>query len=433
MWIVYGIPLTTLKWVWEGLGYGQVPASVAFYALRFVMFMLSFVFEDWALDELLPDKRQKRIALFFVSSSYVTWTYQAHTFSNSIETILVLWCLVLIQRIIDHKERTQVTACIALAFLSILGIFNRITFPAYLVIPSIQLMPHLIRNPKRIVTLALSGLLFFLYAVALDTEFYSGGAIQLRRLLKIFILTPWNNLKYNLDSGNLAQHGLHPFWLHFLANLPQLLGPATLLCMISVRRGTLFWSAIVGIATLSCFRHQEARFLLPAVPLLLSSVRLPVKARKFWLGSWLLFNVLAGILFGIYHQGGVVAAQDWLSKQDGNLQVFWWHTYSPPRWLLDGKNVEVQTVDLMGGQVLEPLLELSNHSCHVYVVAPHNADLPKHLQRGSYSGVDGIKLLWQYKRHIGLDNLDFEHTGIWHTLTDTINSRGLGIWSIHRP
>lgn len=101
--MVYGWPLTLLKWIWEGFGLGAVPTSVTFYTLRTVMFLLSFVIQDWALHELLHDRRQRRIATILVASSYVTWTYQTHTFSNSAETLLVLWCLVLIQRIKEDE------------------------------------------------------------------------------------------------------------------------------------------------------------------------------------------------------------------------------------------------------------------------------------------------------------------------------------------
>ena len=65
------------------------------------MFIASFVLEDWAIHELVQSPRQRRVAVILVASSYVTWTYQTHTFSNSVETILVLWSLVLIQRILD--------------------------------------------------------------------------------------------------------------------------------------------------------------------------------------------------------------------------------------------------------------------------------------------------------------------------------------------
>jgi phosphatidylinositol glycan class Z len=67
------------------------------------MFVLSFVLEDWALDELIHVPKDRRVAQMLVASSYVTWTFQNHTFSNSIETLIVLWCLVLINRIKEDK------------------------------------------------------------------------------------------------------------------------------------------------------------------------------------------------------------------------------------------------------------------------------------------------------------------------------------------
>lgn len=103
LWLIYGWPLTILKWVYEGLHYGPVPPSMAFYTLRILMFVLSFVLEDWAIHELLPVPRERRIAIMLVASSYVTWTFQTHTFSNSVETLIVLWCLVLIGRIRDDR------------------------------------------------------------------------------------------------------------------------------------------------------------------------------------------------------------------------------------------------------------------------------------------------------------------------------------------
>lgn len=73
------------------------------------MFLTSFVLEDWALDELINldelvnKTRHRRTALLLVASSYVTWTFQTHTFSNSVETLTVLWSLVLIKRIADPQ------------------------------------------------------------------------------------------------------------------------------------------------------------------------------------------------------------------------------------------------------------------------------------------------------------------------------------------
>lgn len=64
------------------------------------MAMLSLVLEDWAIYELVRSPRRRRQAMVLVASSYVTWTFQSHTFSNSLETLLVLWSFVLIDRIL---------------------------------------------------------------------------------------------------------------------------------------------------------------------------------------------------------------------------------------------------------------------------------------------------------------------------------------------
>jgi GPI mannosyltransferase 4 len=97
-----------LRWIWIGNGKdGEVTPAVVFWALRVLMFALSFVLEDWAIQELVQSPRHRKVAVLLVASSYVTWTYQMHTFSNSIETLLVAWCLVLIQRIVEDKVRAN--------------------------------------------------------------------------------------------------------------------------------------------------------------------------------------------------------------------------------------------------------------------------------------------------------------------------------------
>ena len=68
-----------------------------------LMFVMSFVLEDWAIHELVQSKRHQKLAVMLVASSYVTWTFQTHTFSNSIETLAVAWSLVLIHKIVESK------------------------------------------------------------------------------------------------------------------------------------------------------------------------------------------------------------------------------------------------------------------------------------------------------------------------------------------
>lgn len=109
LWLVYGTPMLILRSLWDGVGKGPVPPAVVYYTLRILMFSLSFVLEDWALHELVHSPRKRRLAVVLVASSYVTWTFQTHTFSNAVETILVLWSLVLVERIVEDKVGARMT------------------------------------------------------------------------------------------------------------------------------------------------------------------------------------------------------------------------------------------------------------------------------------------------------------------------------------
>lgn len=99
LWAIYGVPLALLQWLWHELGRGAPPPGAVYAGFRAALFFASFVFEDWAVLELVPARRMRQTALLLVASSYVTWTYQSHAFSNSIETIVVLWALVLMERV----------------------------------------------------------------------------------------------------------------------------------------------------------------------------------------------------------------------------------------------------------------------------------------------------------------------------------------------
>ena len=92
-----------LQCVWTETGKEAVAPRVIYYALRLLMFVLSFVLEDWAIHDLVQSPRERRVAVVLVASSYVTWTYQTHTFSNAVETLVVLWSVVMTQRILDHQ------------------------------------------------------------------------------------------------------------------------------------------------------------------------------------------------------------------------------------------------------------------------------------------------------------------------------------------
>ncbi|KAF2227960.1 glycosyltransferase family 22 protein [Elsinoe ampelina] len=441
LWLIYGWPLTILHWIWDGLGFGTVPPNVIYYGLRLIMFTMSFVLEDWALHELLPTPRQRRIGILLVASSYVTWTWQSHTFSNSIETLVVLWSLVFIHRIQEDKKSSQLLYSYLVGFLAVLGTFNRITFPAFLVIPLLQLLPHFRIKPWCLVVMIASGFLNLAFAIILDTEWYSSGKVNMSDFLQKIVITPVNNLSYNLDPANLAEHGLHPFYQHVLVNLPQLLGPAFPLIFVRPRLSSTFYSALSAVIILSCFKHQEARFLIPAVPLLLSSIQISSKYIRTFFSVWLVFNSALGILMGVYHQGGVVPAQLWIGDQESYAQTFWWKTLSPPVYLLGTEGSSVTTHDLMGRPGANMTTYLTEHiQCDAtsksLLVAPLSATYLDQYMEKKFLDRDGLPFTltrkWDYRNHLNLDDLDFGDDGIWPTLQRVVGRRGLGIWQIHR-
>ncbi|KAF2868415.1 GPI mannosyltransferase 4 [Massariosphaeria phaeospora] len=450
LWLTYGWPMYILRWLWEGLGYHDVSPSVVYWTLRVLMLTLSVVVEDQAVQELVQSKRARRVAVLLIASSYVTWTFQTHTFSNSVETLLVCLSLVLIQRIVDDKKRSGILASSLLGVLLVVGIFNRITFPAFLLVPCLSLLPHFQRKPFSLVFLIIFTFFATLIAISVDTAFYTPGEFTFSNLLRNPVVTPLNNFLYNSKPANLAQHGVHPWHQHFLVNLPQLLGPAFPL-LFFLRRAHInrpLISAISGVALLSIFPHQEARFLLPAVPLTLSSIRLPrAPYIKFWISGWVIFNVALGALMGVYHQGGIVPVQMQIAKTNETVtHAFWWKTYSPPIWLLNGKNEEMKTIDLMGmpGEQMLAEVKTSLPPCRtrkppkiegkgaIYLVAPRSAYFLNPYHDPSSREDISLEEIWSYRRHVNLDDMDFADDGLTKTLRRVLGDRGLVVWRVTR-
>jgi phosphatidylinositol glycan class Z len=322
-----------------------------------------------------------------------------------------------------------------------------------------------------------------LIAILTDTAFYRSSSFSLLDAIRRPVITPFNNLVYNTNTTNLATHGLHPHYQHFLVNLPQLLGPAFVVLILSlfIRPGIparlnnkRAVSAISGTMILSLFPHQEPRFLIPCVPLLLTCIR-PLKSRPF-LATWIIFNAAMGFLMGVYHQGGVVPAQleipaivsAWPAESalEGIATVFWWKTYSPPLWLLGDNSsfpVDIKTRDLMGIPGTEMIHELNaavpecsgensevvtKHATtsddsrarkSVFLVAPRSAtfldDYTRPSPSPSPSPLDPplrLQELWIYRKHLNLDDLDFGDDGILPTLKRVIGRRGLAVWAVNR-
>ena len=183
-----------------------------------------------------------------------------------------------------------------------------------------------------------------------------------------------------------------------------------------------------------------------------------------------------GVLMGVYHQGGVVPAQMYLAGSGVNLShAFWWKTYSPPTWLLDGKTLDAETSDLMGlewGDVLDRVAQVAPckvlnkdgniegtgnstdtsfdvDDSSVYLIAPLSATaLEEYIQKATMSWQSQLTTstadsntpvhpvrfqeMWRYKKHLNLDDLDVGTDGIWNTLKRVVGKRGLAVWRVSR-
>jgi phosphatidylinositol glycan class Z len=307
-----------------------------------------------------------------------------------------------------------------------------------------------LNRPFSFVFLFAAALFTAFVAICVDTAFYTPGEFHFAKVFENPIVTPINNFLYNSNPANLAQHGIHPWYQHGLINLAQLLGPAFPLLFFLRRThvNSMLVSAVSGIAILSLVPHQEARFLLPAVPLILSSIQLPgPRFRKAWIAAWILFNLAMGFLMGVYHQGGIVPAQMHIAKTNEVVSnAFWWKTYSPPIWLLNGKNENLTTVDLMGiphDQMLERVEEVLPH-CRTrtppkidgvgatYLIAPRSANIQESYLDNSTQEEVTLYEVWNYRQHLNLDDMDFENDGVWKTISRVVGGRGLVIWRVSK-
>ncbi|MCJ1247286.1 alpha 1,2 mannosyltransferase [Trapelia coarctata] len=437
--------MVILRWLLTETGRGEVAPKIVYYTLRGVMFLGSFVLEDWAIHELVQSPRQRRVAVILVASS------------------------------------SAIVPSVILGFLLVFGLFNRITFPAFILVPSLYLLPHFVRKPFTLLFLLLSALLTTLLALTTDSAFYTPTA----PLSTIFTYPPppLRALLYNLSPSNLSTHGLHPHYTHFLINLPLLLGP-TLPLLLTPPYSPHLLVPLLGTAILSLIPHQEPRFLLPAIPLLLSSVRLPFTRSKIrlFVGAWVFFNLALGTIFGIFHQGGVMPMQIWLGadahiSQTNGTDVLWWRTYSPPVWLLDGKAApqapgasatadSLRTIDLMGIPFPALLSTISTHlppcpappkrgapaatnDTALIVVAPLSSlELDSYTSSATSASPIAAnakpgsrpdtreEYTWQHihteRRHFNLDDLDFAEDGVFGTVGRVVGRRGLGAWRVGR-
>uniref|UniRef100_T1HXP4 Mannosyltransferase n=3 Tax=Rhodnius TaxID=13248 RepID=T1HXP4_RHOPR len=252
-----------------------------------------------------------------------------------------------------------------IATVTVLGTFNRPTFLAY-AFPPVFFWLHRGLGSRfiglndfnmRMIAFCVCSLPVLLVLIVVDSVYYGQLTVQeiMHKnisLMRDLAMTPYNFIKYNVNSSNLVEHGLHPRFTHTFINIPLLynvLGISGIFGFVNIiYRGLLKkWSSlprvqsiiglmttsfIIPIAVLSIFPHQEARFLIPCTLALvfLHSQRIRhvdeyktvipkkengftayvKKDRKFsykdgTLALWYLVNIIMTVFFGFVHQGGV--------------------------------------------------------------------------------------------------------------------------------
>lgn len=371
-----GLPYMVITGIERLLGVNFHSGTVLYYAPRLWMFVVSLVLDRLTYDIAMTGVKQKRFStkgnhqLMVLGSSWTTLTFMVTGFSNTIEHVIFAACLWLAVKLTRDTQRSWWCNHVMFGVLVSAGTWTRFTFMAFIApVPLFLLYAQWRRSGLfRALVCGVSMLTGLLFGAALwvtcDTLFYE-SEVTLRSLLQgqiphIYHVTPWSNLQYNTKVENLAQHVLHPHYLHATVNGVLMFGPLWLLFLWYLPRVmprdpwhlTLMACCVTGVGVLSLAPHQEPRFILPLLtPLtLLFSEKIVSK----WWSLWLLFNMLVAVFFGYCHQSGVVPSLLFLgtatSVTPGEHSIIYYHTYMPPRHLLALPTTldKTRVIDLQG-------------------------------------------------------------------------------------
>lgn len=404
---------------------------------RLIMCALSFLV-DYSIFRICVNNNEKyKARLLILATSYVTIVFGTRTFTNTFELILFALLLYYVADSITYsiivirqqeylnkrheKSKTPVEKakihklrlflrehslrnCMQVATITVAGFFNRPTFLAYAVLPVFfwlyrgigfksiaNLHFHL-----RIIVIILCAVPSILCYITFDSLYYgylSFAEIERREVtINHFVFTPLNFVKYNMNPKNLANHGLHPRFLHVAVNIPLLFNILGVMAIFEVFvlfthffnkkyhllptvhsiKGMMISSLIAPVTLLSVFPHQEPRFLIPTIvpivylysncilkednneivevtkeSLTFEYAKQKLKAKRYVIFKiWVALNVIFVLFFGFIHQGGVLSAVSHLSKEMNlkspvtYFKIYSSHVYSVPESLLMQKSTE---------------------------------------------------------------------------------------------
>lgn len=375
--------------------------------------------------------------------------FGTHTFSNSIEMALcslllyfVAECMITTNTIVYKKEFLEekydkassigervklwklknalpthnFNKIFAMSTLCVIGVFNR---PTFLLFGAPMVFYWLLRGMGtksvtftdfhlRMILFCLSAIpaiLFFVLCDSLYFKYLTSGEILTKTIsIDNFVFTPWNFIKYNLDSKKTAEHGLHPKYIHLLVNIPLLYGILGIIALVSFAQlmirffraeyqglpraqsivGLMSASTFVPLFFLSLINHQEARFLIPLTfpiillhgPKLITGfcAQYPFRVEHPWLRLfyekflctkasamyiikiWYFANIALTVFFGFVHQAGVFPLAQHLEQvakmkpTDTHLHLITSHTYMFPLSFVNIPSSQIVHLNAQTGQ-----------------------------------------------------------------------------------
>lgn len=138
--------------------------------------------------------------------------------------------------------------CFIVATITIIGIFNRPTFIAFALVPIFFWLQRGLGSRSvsfidfhiRIFCLICCGLPTVLFFILVDSSYFThltlGEILKLEIGINNFVVTPLNFLRYNMETKNLATHGLHPWYLHILMNVSLLFSILGVIALLRVTK-----------------------------------------------------------------------------------------------------------------------------------------------------------------------------------------------------
>jgi phosphatidylinositol glycan class Z len=388
-----------------------------------------------------PKHDSSSIAKYLLATSWVATSYFPRPFSNTCELISLACSFGILLNYEPGNQRSMALGCILA-----IGTFTRFTFVVFFLPLGIALLfqhdalyirqfhrklkdedysSTISRNTNK--TNRFKGIgdvivYGFIGAFSTSALFVTIDSMYFGR----FTIAPLNNALYNMDSSNLAEHGLHPRWLHVVVNMHVLFGPLAILTyiimiiristcltgcnkrdrirnsinsnkrrritsLIDSTTGTINVNLLCmlciasGLGFLSLAPHQEARFLLPLlVPIIIvcssflkqietnvantvSKTNAPMKPCYYsFLFVTFIFNFILLLLFGIFHQGGLIRSilhlehlKNYNRNDHGNAfsyRAYFYKTHMPPRFMLSnygspGDAGFCEVIDLKGAGI----------------------------------------------------------------------------------